>query len=113
MLNTKPIADFMEIYLNMVPNIYVPEMSLVREILQTLRNSLPADVENYYALMWSQVLMFDLVEKENVTDRLFDLMVCHITSPKDSALKSQFADCAWAFFSYITVCKTRRYILNF
>lgn len=87
----------MEHYRKLVPNIYIPEPGIMAEVLQAIELN---GATNYIPKLWSDMVLFDHTDRENLLTSILNIMVTN--KPADgSVLNEQFAKIAWAIWTKI------------
>lgn len=96
--NTEPLEDFMEnVYYKLVPHIYVPEPSVMGEVLQMVEAE---GAYEYVPNLWSDMIMFDHVDRMNLLEKILKMISENILE-KDDPLREKFAEIAWFIFKRI------------
>ncbi|XP_060532689.1 small ribosomal subunit protein mS39 [Cylas formicarius] len=73
LMTNQPLNEFMEnVYNKLVPNIYVPEPSVMEELLRQVE--LNASIE-YIPKLWSDMTIFDQVNREKLITLVLNIMV--------------------------------------
>lgn len=91
----------MENYYNVyVPNIYVPEPSVMGEILSVLELNTAVQ---YLPKLWSDMIIFDHTDRENLLNAVLDIMMNHqgLDNENETKFKEQFAKIAWNIWEKI------------
>lgn len=83
LVSTEPLETFMQIYNQLVPNIYVPEPVVMEELLKAVEVS---GAIEHVPMLWSQILLFDHVHREVILMTLTRIM---IQNPPNSAFPEQ------------------------
>ncbi|XP_062552452.1 small ribosomal subunit protein mS39 [Armigeres subalbatus] len=91
--NTEPLETFMETYNLLVPNVYIPEPSVMEDILKSIEVNCAS---NYLPQIWSHMIQFDHTGRENLLDLILQIMVRN--PPQDSALNDSFTNIAWDMY---------------
>lgn len=94
---TEPLETFMAAYNLLVPNIYIPEPGVMEELLKAINEN---GAIQYVSQMWSHLVIFDHVSRENLLALLLKTMIEH-GSTEDVELNKQFSDIAWGIWSKI------------
>ncbi|KAG8041208.1 hypothetical protein G9C98_002196 [Cotesia typhae] len=77
-VQNRPIDAFMNNYYDViVPNIYVPEPTVMNAILSTLEFSDPDVSRDYLARIWSHMVQFEHLERKNIVSKALNLMRVH------------------------------------
>ncbi|XP_018570454.1 protein PTCD3 homolog, mitochondrial [Anoplophora glabripennis] len=93
-----PLEEFMlEVYEKLVPNIYVPEPSVMGEVLKQV--DLNGAVE-YVPKLWSDMTVFDHTGRENLVGMMLNIMVNNGPAPNPE-LKERFSYVAWEIYNKI------------
>lgn len=79
--NTEPLEEFMKIYEDLTPNVYSPEPGIMAEILRTIAT---AGTIEYVPKLWSDMICFDHVGRENLVSDILQIMVNNPPSPEVS-----------------------------
>ncbi|KAK9871049.1 hypothetical protein WA026_010007 [Henosepilachna vigintioctopunctata] len=88
-VNSEPIHDFMEnLYNQIVPNIYTPEMGVLEEIIKQVEIS---GAIEFLPKLWSDVVTFDCARKDTMLKLILDIMV-HNEPENDPNLVEKFAN---------------------
>lgn len=72
MCQTEPLDVFMECYNRLVPNIYTPEPGIMNEVLKAVERN---GAIEHIPLLWSHLVIFDYVTRENMLSRLIHTMI--------------------------------------
>ncbi|XP_030751903.1 protein PTCD3 homolog, mitochondrial [Sitophilus oryzae] len=106
LLKNIPLEEFMqEVYYKLVPNIYVPEPSIMEEVLNQVE--INGAVE-YIPKLWSDMIIFEHSNRENLVNRVLNLMVnAHTADETDLAEK--FGTIAWDIYTSINDNEERKY----
>lgn len=83
-----------QIYFKYVPHIYVPEPSVMAEILEAI--DLNSAVE-YLPKIWSDMTVFDHTDREKLLESVLNIMVKNHPEDKPQLIES-FAQIAWDIF---------------
>lgn len=102
MLKTELFEDFMEFYMKLVPNVYIPEMSVMDEIVYHLEISTPKIRQEYLPKIWSQVVMFNFLDKP-VAFRMISMMRTNFPQPLECPLYVMCKDAVNTIWSDIKV----------
>lgn len=96
--------EFIKVYDTLVPNIYVPEPALMREIVEMLEVIEKEKAIELLPRIISQVQMFDMLDRIQIMKLLFNLMTGHC-APADvnSPLNEQYAKMADTLWNHIEV----------
>ncbi|CAG9769345.1 unnamed protein product [Ceutorhynchus assimilis] len=105
-LSNVPLQDFMEsMYNKLVPNIYVPEPSVMREVIKQIE--LNALIE-YIPRIWSDIIVFNQHNREDLLNLILSVMVDN--KPKqDTELVEKFANIGWDIYETIDGQNQERY----
>lgn len=94
---TEPLDEFMEkVYDKYVPNIYVPEPGVMKEILTNVQ--LNAAIE-YIPKLWSDMIIFDHTNRENLVTLVLEIMTSNEVNDKE--MIENFAKIAWDVWNKI------------
>ncbi|XP_043266912.1 protein PTCD3 homolog, mitochondrial [Venturia canescens] len=96
-----PFEKFMELYDLMVPQIYIPEPSVIKEILEAIERSDPKMALEILPRIWSHMIRFEHLDREQLVSKGLNMMRTTCAAPADSTVKTQYADAAWSYWSYI------------
>ncbi|KAM8712933.1 hypothetical protein ACLKA7_013290 [Drosophila subpalustris] len=88
---TEPIEDFMQTYDLLVPNIYIPEPGIMEEILRALE--INGAVE-HVPRIWSDMVIFDHVNRESLLLYLLRIMVDNRPNADEPAHQQLPEQCA-------------------
>ncbi|KAK7874266.1 hypothetical protein R5R35_006301 [Gryllus longicercus] len=91
MCTLESLDVFMDLYRKIVPHIYTPEPAVMEEVIKTIDMN---GAMEYVPQIWSDMVVFDHVERENVVTTLLDSMARN-KLPEESELISQFGNIAW------------------
>uniref|UniRef100_A0A336MAF5 Small ribosomal subunit protein mS39 n=1 Tax=Culicoides sonorensis TaxID=179676 RepID=A0A336MAF5_CULSO len=69
---TESLDDFMEFYNRLVPNIYTPEPGIMNEVLKAVERN---GAIEHVPLLWSHLVIFDYVTRENMLSLLVQTMI--------------------------------------
>lgn len=98
-LTSEPIQVFMnEMYDKLVPHIYIPEMSVIEEILKQIE--IYGAVE-YIPKMWSDMVIFDSTRNEAMLTTILNIMVSNKTK-NNPELTKKFAIVAEDIYEKVT-----------
>ncbi|XP_052866653.1 protein PTCD3 homolog, mitochondrial [Anopheles cruzii] len=92
---SEPLESFLETYHLLVPNVYIPEPSVMEDILRSVEMSVAVE---HVPLLWSHMVQFDHTWRENLVSLLLNIMVTNrpsATDPKHADLDERFATIAW------------------
>ncbi|XP_055379894.1 protein PTCD3 homolog, mitochondrial [Condylostylus longicornis] len=98
---TEPLEEFMKIYDLLVPNVYIPEPGIMSEILKAL------DVNGglqYIPKIWSDMVIFDHINRESLVTMILKMMVENKPNPEDVSqqnLTEKFGEIAMDIFTKI------------
>ncbi|XP_076241741.1 small ribosomal subunit protein mS39 [Calliopsis andreniformis] len=108
-LSEKNMQNFFELYQQVVPSLYIPDIRLMKFILYTLKLNPQNIIVQYLPRLWSDAVMFGL----HMTSLSFTVvdMIENITLPAESSSKSLFADVAWDTWCFIKA-EMRKEILS-
>ncbi|XP_015592130.1 protein PTCD3 homolog, mitochondrial isoform X2 [Cephus cinctus] len=101
LVETEPLEDFMKIYHTLVPNIYIPEPSVMASILYAVEGNPPEIGRELLPQFFSHMVMFDQLERRNLVTHILELMRVHCRPPPNSPLHAQYAESAWALWNFI------------
>lgn len=94
---TESLDKFMESYNRLVPNIYIPEPSIMENILRKI------GMESAFTmvpLIWSQMIIFDHASKENLLSILLNVMVTG-KNEVTAELVTKFGQISWEMWQKI------------
>ncbi|XP_055594767.1 protein PTCD3 homolog, mitochondrial [Uranotaenia lowii] len=92
--NSEPLESFMETYNLLVPNVYIPEPSVMEDILKSIDVNCAT---NYIPEMWSHMIQFDHTNRESLLSLVLQIMITN--PPKDNPdLTQKFTTIAWNMF---------------
>lgn len=75
---TEPLDTFMQTYHKLVPNVYTPEPAVMEEILKAVEIS---GAIEHVPMLWSHMLLFDQLSRENLLDMITRIMVQNKPNP--------------------------------
>lgn len=92
LINHLPFEEFMsDVYDILVPNIYVPEPSVMGEVIKYI--DLNGSI-HHIPRIWSDMIIFDHHSRENLVNSVLEAMVTN--EPEEgSEMKEKFAYIAW------------------
>lgn len=94
----------MKVYDTLVPNIYVPEPALMREIIEMLEVVESDKAREILPRILSQILMFDMLDRHHIMKLVFNLMTDHCAPPDaNSPLHEQYAKMADTLWNHMQV----------
>lgn len=91
--NTEPLETFMETYNMLVPNVYIPEPSVMEDILKCIDVNCAV---GYLPQIWSHMIQFDHTGRENLLNLLLQIMVTN--PPETPELVEKFTTIAWDMY---------------
>lgn len=83
-------------YITLIPHLYVPEPSVMYEILKSVEAH---DAVGYLPKLWSDMIIFDQIDRENLINITLDMMMN--TRVDDIKTNEQFSQIAWSIFEKI------------
>uniref|UniRef100_A0A8D8MLB0 Small ribosomal subunit protein mS39 n=1 Tax=Culex pipiens TaxID=7175 RepID=A0A8D8MLB0_CULPI len=92
--STEPLETFMETYHLLVPNVYIPEPSVIEEILKSIDVNCAIE---HVPLLWSHMIQFDHTNRENLLLLLLQIMITN--PPKTPDLVQKFTAIAWDMYT--------------
>uniref|UniRef100_A0A182J6R7 Small ribosomal subunit protein mS39 n=1 Tax=Anopheles atroparvus TaxID=41427 RepID=A0A182J6R7_ANOAO len=96
---TEPLESFLETYHLLVPNVYIPEPSVMEDILKSVEMNTAIE---HVPLLWSHMVQFDHTGRENLVNLLLHIMVTNqpvAGEPKHADLVQRFSHIAWDLYS--------------
>ncbi|KAB0802204.1 hypothetical protein PPYR_04390 [Photinus pyralis] len=94
---TEPLEDFMEnVYQKLVPNIYVPEPSVMLDILKYVEAN---DAINYLPRLWSDIVIFDHANRENILTLILNIMINN--GNREAQIVEKLSNVAWDIWSKV------------
>lgn len=78
LVSTEPLEVFMETYHDLVPNVYIPEPSVMEDILKTVEVS---GAIEHMPMLWSHIIMFDHNTRESILEILTRIMIQNPPTP--------------------------------
>lgn len=78
LVSTEPLENFMETYHHLVPHVYIPEPSVMEDILKAVETS--GSIE-HIPLLWSHIILFDQNTRENLLELLTRIMIQNKPNP--------------------------------
>jgi pentatricopeptide repeat domain-containing protein 3 len=98
----EPFEKFMsDYYFNLVPHVYIPEQSVMEDILKAVEVS---GAIEHIPLLWSHLICFDQIMRENLLTILFRVMLQNKpdeTIKTQENLTSKFCEIAWDVWTKI------------
>ncbi|KAF5280612.1 hypothetical protein FQA39_LY05260 [Lamprigera yunnana] len=95
---TEPLDKFMEeIYEKYVPHIYIPEPSVMLDILKCVELN---DAVEYIPRLWSDIIIFDHASNEKLVNLVVNIMVNNKVT-ENKTLCESFATIAWTIWDKI------------
>lgn len=92
--NTEPLETFMETYHLLVPNVYIPEPSVMEDILKSIDANCATD---YLPQIWSHMIQFDHTGRENLLTLVLQIKITN--PPQNPELVEKFTSIAWDMYS--------------
>lgn len=92
--NTEPLETFMETYNLLVPNVYIPEPSVMEDILKSIDVNCASD---HLPQIWSHMIQFDHTGRENLLNLILQIMIAN--PPQSEELNDKFTAIAWDMYS--------------
>ncbi|XP_047102645.1 LOW QUALITY PROTEIN: protein PTCD3 homolog, mitochondrial [Schistocerca piceifrons] len=92
---SEPLDVLMEYYNKLIPHIYIPEPSVMEEVIKAIDLSGQVD---HLPRVWSDMVTFDHTDREKLISNLLESMARNLP-PVDSPTALQFADVAWEIFN--------------
>nr|CAD7201210.1 unnamed protein product [Timema douglasi] len=102
--STEPFEVFMEFYNKMVPNIYIPEPGIMEEVLRAVDLNGAMD---QFPRLWSDMVIFDHTDRENLVTDILAGMVRN--QPPSEDLTAKFAKVAWDIWTKLEAQDQERY----
>lgn len=102
-LKSLPFDEFMKLYDMMVPQIYIPEPSVMKQLLDAIEMTEPAVAREVLPRVWSHMIMFEHLEREQLVTKALNMMKTICQAPADSPVNAQNADAAWSYWNYFKV----------
>ncbi|XP_058126412.1 small ribosomal subunit protein mS39 [Anopheles ziemanni] len=96
---TEPLESFLETYHLLVPNVYIPEPSVMEDILKSVEMNTAIE---HVPLLWSHMVQFDHTGRENLVNLLLHIMVSNqpvADEPRHADLVQRFANIGWDLYS--------------
>lgn len=97
MCKTEPLETFMEFYDKLVPNIYTPEPGVMVELLRAIELNNAIDL---IPRIWSDMIMFDHTDRENLITLVLQIMTNANLSPENPDL-DKYVKVAWDVYTKI------------
>ncbi|XP_032675324.1 protein PTCD3 homolog, mitochondrial isoform X2 [Odontomachus brunneus] len=107
-LATENFDVFFKIYNKLVPHVTIPEPSVMLTILETLGCYAAEITMQYIPKIWSHMIMFGHLDREDLLECLLNLMSVHCKPTTDSPLNAQFAEIALTIWDHIQSRNNRR-----
>lgn len=101
LVQTEPLETFMESYHRLVPNVYIPEPSVMEDILRAVESS--GAIEQV-PMLWSHMVLFDHNTRENLLELLTRIMIQNQPDPllpQHENLSEKFGEIAHDIFTKI------------
>lgn len=100
------------VYYLLVPHIYIPEPSVMVEVLRSIEAS--GNIE-YLPKIWSDMVIFDQTDRENLLILILNIMINN--EPTQSDLIAKFSNIAWNIWNKIedqdeTRFKKLKYVID-
>lgn len=89
----EPLETFMETYNMLVPNVYIPEPSVMEDILKCIDVNCAVD---YLPQVWSHMIQFDHTGRENLLNLILQIMITN--PPENPELVDKFTVIAWDMY---------------
>ncbi|KAL1491584.1 hypothetical protein ABEB36_012159 [Hypothenemus hampei] len=106
LISNLPIEEFMEkTYNHLVPNIYVPEPSVMKEVLQQI--DLNGAIE-YVPKIWSDMVVFNHTNRQDLVNLILTVMVEN-QPPTESDLVEKFCNIAWDIYTIIDAINEEKF----
>lgn len=94
----EPIDEFFEnVYYKLVPHIYVPEPSVMAEILEAVEAN---GTYKYIPKLWSDMIIFDHLNRKKLIEMILSIISENVLD-KDDPLLGNFAKIGWDIYSKI------------
>ncbi|KAL0116506.1 hypothetical protein PUN28_009876 [Cardiocondyla obscurior] len=107
-LATEEIETFFNLYNKLVPHVTIPEPTTMSAILEALKLHPAETVIQYIPKLWSHIIMFGHLDREELLESILHLMSVHCKLEPDSSLNTQFAEMALTAWEYIQAQNVRR-----
>lgn len=78
LVSSEPLEKFMETYHWLVPNVYIPEPSVMEDILKAVETS---GAIEHIPMLWSHMVLFDQNYRENLLDLITRIMIQNKPDP--------------------------------
>lgn len=88
----------MEQYNKLIPNIYIPEPSVMTDVLDAI--NINGSIE-YIPKIWSDMVLFDHTDRENLLTAILNIMCSNKPEKDDEDLNEKFAKIAWDIWTKI------------
>lgn len=92
--NTEPLETFMETYNLLVPNVYIPEPSVMEDILKSIDVNGASDL---LPQIWSHMIQFDHTGREHLLNLILQIMITN--PPENPELGEKFTNIAWNMYT--------------
>lgn len=102
-LTSETIDEFMKVYSFLVPHVYIPEPAVMRDIIEMLEFNDAKKATELLPIFLSQIVQFDMLDRQQIMKLTFKLMTHHCTPSKGSPLHQQYANMAWTLWTHIQV----------
>ncbi|XP_015182596.1 PREDICTED: protein PTCD3 homolog, mitochondrial [Polistes dominula] len=98
-LATLPIEKFFEFYYQLSKHLYIPEQSIVENILETLKLQSNEIIIEHLPKLLSQIYMFNMLSNSRIVKLTLQL-TCQCNLEQDSPLHKTFASFAWDYWQF-------------
>lgn len=98
---TEPLEKFMETYELLVPNVYIPEPTVMEDILKSIEVN---GAIEYIPKIWSDIIIFDHISRESLVTSVLRIMIQnppHPTILSQQNLNEHFGKVAWDIWTKI------------
>lgn len=97
-LNVMPFEEFFTFYKSIVPHTWIPESKIYYHMLHVL-NKNTSYIATHLPQLWSDLLKFDMVHQEDLTNKVIDMMYNHCLTP-ESPVNQVFGTAAYTVWEY-------------
>ncbi|XP_066595587.1 small ribosomal subunit protein mS39-like [Prorops nasuta] len=101
-LDSMTIDEFMKFYESITPHVYIPQESVMEEILEVLRVNSKEVVIKYLPKLWSDTIVYSFLEKEAIVGKALEMMVVSAADSLNAEIherNEKAANDAWTVFT--------------
>ncbi|XP_012061081.1 PREDICTED: protein PTCD3 homolog, mitochondrial [Atta cephalotes] len=107
-LATEEFETFFKLYSKLVPHVTIPEPAVMSAILEALKLYPAQTATQYIPKLWSHMIMFDHLNREELLENILHLMSVHCKPVSDSPLNAQFTEMALTIWDHIQIQNSKR-----